>query len=197
MRKELTNINLLHISLFMFLVFVPLTSGIYIKESLTKLDGELSTEAEELNQKSTMLEDRFNQYMHKNPNHSPEETDWSEGYDIAAKVAYGDTYYLQSPIRTPYKHEGISVYRKNMVNDKNKELQRFVTFLNHIPKEIISHTYGVAVTAEREVLDEARGGMTTERYPLFILLFDDELRSNWREWSVEDLDDLLTYTEVR
>ena len=77
------------------------------------------------------------------------------------------------------------------IHEIDNEKILFVKFLNRIPEELIAQTNGLEMSG---VIEDEGGNL--KEVTLFLIVFDDELRSNWREWSVEDLDDLLTYTEV-
>lgn len=126
--------------------------------------------------------------------YEPETTNSFIGYWGAIQETYtGERRVIPSIYRSHYHADGIHALRMDVIPLHEIENERilFVKFLNRIPEEIIAQTNGLEMSA---VIEDEGGSL--KEVTLFLIVFDDELRSKWREWSVEDLDDLLTYTEV-
>ena len=197
MSKTLKQINLIHIAVFIILIFTPRTITIYMKENSVKVDKQLKQEVEVLAHDVGLLEEDFEKFMNENPKQNPKEVDWGEGYIDAAKYAYRDTYIVFSPIRTPYRNEGITINREREVKSIEIETQYFIDFLNQIPLETIEQTYGLKVIGERQIYgddnDESAAGYGY--FNIIDLFFTDELRSNWRKWEVEDIDYIINIGE--
>ena len=126
--------------------------------------------------------------------YEPEPTHSFVGYWRAIQETYtGEREVIPSIYRSHYHADGIHAIRMDVIpiHEIDKEKILFVKFLNRIPEELIAQTNGLEMSG---VIEDEGGNL--KEVTLFLIVFDDELRSNWREWRVEDLDDLLTYTEV-